>query len=150
MTKFPIIINNVRVKADHNLFILSTTDKNDRLLIKLFHSTAEKIAAGFEKPNVYKLEYSGYRWDANEFMKMIKIYCREDKYFDGWITGKFLQGYIELIENKDYKKFIDFYINLGIKRLEHTPMADTMTDKEYDNAQIARYGRYLRGRNKDY
>ena len=149
MTKFPIRINDVRVKADHNLFILSTTDKNDRLLIKLFYSTAEKIAAGFEKPSVYKLEYSGYRWDAKEFMKMIKITAPETKYFDGWVNGNLLEGFKQMLLDKDYDKYINHYIFMGIKRLEQPPRVDTMTDKEYDIAQIARYEKYSkRFRNK--
>ena len=109
MPKFPIRINDVRVKADHNLFILSTTDKNNRLLIKLFYSTAEKIAAGFEKPSVYKLEYSGYRWDANEFMTYYKKKLFTDKLFDGWMSYKVLANMVAILENKDYDKYSKIY-----------------------------------------
>lgn len=115
MSKYPLFFNGVWVRADHNLFILSTTDKNDRLVIKLFYSNPDKVLEGLKNSTVYNLAFSCYRWDAKEFMKMIKITAPETKYFDGWVNGNLLEGFKQMLLDTDYDKYINHYIFMGIK-----------------------------------
>lgn len=140
-------INNIRVTDNHNLFILSTIDKNNRLMIKLFKNEAKNIVAGFEKSTNYKLEYSGYRWDADYFIKMIKKTIPESKFFDGWLSGDLLEGTIQMVENKDYNYFINYYISMGMTNIPiEAPTFYRVLDSEYEDKKLANQAR--RNKNK--
>ena len=95
---------NFKPEADHNLFILATTDKNNRLICKLFLSDSEKVLAGMASNSTYMLAFSIHREDASLFMRYYKKQMYSP-YFDGWVSITAINNLISLLENKNYSRF---------------------------------------------